>query len=74
MAKRTWSAELVVGQWADGARKSKRLPDRQFAFPGGGRARCFDNKPTVNVAGPTPPRPVIITRLHCVSLAYDSRP
>ena len=41
-AERTCSAGPVVGQWADGARKPKLLPDRKFEFRDGVWAsRCI---------------------------------
>jgi hypothetical protein len=43
------------------------LLDRQFEFPDGVWATRVHEIPTVNVAGPTPPRPVVITQLHFVS-------
>jgi hypothetical protein len=55
-AETTSSAGPVVGQWTDVARRPKLLPDRQFAFPDGVWARRPNQKPTVNVAGPTSPR------------------
>ena len=62
-AETTCCVGLVVGHWANGARHPKLLSDRQFAFPGGVWARRLHQKATVNVAGPTAPRHVIVTRL-----------